>query len=200
MVVNDLDRTIRVNGNVVSVAAFDGTATLDAKSTGSTETYRINAPKGSGFDVVINDTGSGTSTVRFDGSNDSDMIIVNDDTLAVTGAATVGVTHIGTDYVVLNTAGGADDIAVQSTDIPLQINSGLGDDTIRIGNAAGSLTAIDAVVTINAFDVFASGATVPTDRGSDTLLINGRNDANASFGTIGLIDPCLLYTSPSPRD
>ena len=192
MVVNDLDRTIRVNGNVVSVVAFDGTATLDAKSTGSTETYRINAPNGSGFDVVINDTGAGTSTVRFDGSNDSDMIIVNDGTLAVTGAATVGVTHIGTDYVVLNTAGGADDIAVQSTDIPLQINSGLGDDTIRIGTAAGSLTAIDAVVSINAFDVFASGATVPTDRGSDTLLINGRNDANASSGTIGLIDPANL--------
>ncbi|NOR30694.1 MAG: hypothetical protein GQ539_06320, partial [Sulfitobacter sp.] len=184
MVVNDLNRQIRVAGSVVSVAAFDGTVTLDAKSNSTSETYHINAPKGSDFVVNINDTGSGFATVRFDGSDDADLIVVNDDTLAVTGAATVTITHISTNQVNLNTAGGGDEITVQSTDIPLYIHSGLGDDTIRIGNA-GSLTEIDALVDIDAFDVF-GGGTSPIDRGSDTLLIDGSNDANTSAGILGL--------------
>ncbi|KKN36718.1 hypothetical protein LCGC14_0770810, partial [marine sediment metagenome] len=190
MVVNDLDRQIRVNGTVISVAAFDGTVTLDAKSTGTPEVYVINAPKGSGFVVNINDTGSGAATVRFEGSDDSDVIVVNDDQLVVTGAAIATITHVGTDRVELNTAGGGDVITVQSTDIPLYIRSGLGDDTITIGNN-GSLTEIDALVDVDAFDVFGAGS-APVDRGSDTLLIDGRNDSGALNGTIGLVDLAQL--------
>jgi len=78
-----------------------------------------------------------------------------------------------------------------STDIPLQINSGLGDDTIRIGKGCvRSLTAIDAFVTINAFPMFSHRGGDGADRPAAVTpwLINGRNDANASSYD-WLIDP-----------
>jgi len=66
------------------------------------------------------------------------------------------------------------------------------DDTIRIGNASGSLTAIDAVVRITRFDVFRIGATVPTDRASGHSADHGPIRRINPPVRLALIDPANL--------
>ncbi|WP_207493738.1 calcium-binding protein [Yoonia litorea] len=207
-VVNDIDGKVRVGNTLLNVTAFDGAVTLDNGAGTSTEFYLINAPTGSNFTVTIADTG-GTDRLLYAGGDLADLVTVTEtqitseilvdavDPLNNVGAATLTVNYTGIEVIEVNTANGADVVAVRGNDVPVHINTGAGFDTINIGSNAGiergvvytggTLNNIDALIDVDGFDRVV-GTSI--DRGFDTLNIDDSADSVGDTGvnTIGLQD------------
>ena len=146
IVVNDLDGTIRVGTQSLTVGAWNGDAILDGRGaeagTGA-ETYVISMPVGSGGRIQVLDSGgaSGVDRIVFLGSSQGDQITLDAagtgpsklGIVRAEGVATTFTTFRGIERAEIYLGDGADRVLSNDTAAVTVIELGSADDEIIVG-------------------------------------------------------------------
>jgi Ca2+-binding RTX toxin-like protein len=193
--------------NKVTINSKGGADTINIRGTTSSAPVTINA--GDGDDTIT--VGSGDldlleGAVTVNGENDTDKVIVNDQTAGysdyytLTGTTVTrdrfgGLTYGTAEGLTLNAESGSNIIKVHSitSGTPVTINAGGGNDTINVGDSGLSL--LKGRVTVNGQDD--TDKVIVHDElatSSDTYTVTGTTVSRASFGglTYGTIDSLTL--------
>ena len=131
------------------------------------------------------------------------IVIVNNVNTAVAGAYTVT-------YDVDDSAGNAASTVVRTvnvTDTEAPVITILGANPVSVNQGAtytdAGATALDNVDGDITANITATGTVDTNTPGSYTItytVIDSQNNQGQSSRTVNVLDTCLLYTSPSPRD